>query len=80
MSRVITLAGLALSACSASPIAPADHNDQREHVAGYMVRLGYDRLVAACAFEIGKRGGTRAEAVQKCLADFKFEDTSHDHT
>lgn len=46
------------------PIAP------EEYAAVQMVRLGYDRWVAVCAYTIGKDGGSASAAQKACLVDF----------
>ncbi len=43
---------------------------ERDEIVGYMVRLGYDKWVAACAYHFGKRHLPREEMFKACMADF----------
>lgn len=73
MTRVLTIAfgAFLLAGCSVKA-EPQDSIEGREQVAGRMVRLGYDRWVAACAFHTARNGGSREDADKNCRVDFHF--------
>ena len=75
-TATIAFAGLALASCKTEAPTASQTLREKQHEenagAGYMVRLGYDKLVAACGYELGRRNAPRSELRTKCIADFAF--------
>lgn len=74
-----TAIAVALGGCGLEPEQPpptygfADNPQQesRDALAGYAVRLGYDRWAMGCGFQVAKAGGSIDDAEKKCLVDFE---------
>jgi hypothetical protein len=66
---LIILAAMALSGCVGQKPCPPAPNPA-EQAAVFMVRMGYDRWVVACAYAAAKDGRSFNEADQNCRVDF----------
>jgi hypothetical protein len=73
---LIVLAALALAACKTDAPAKAPSLREKQHeenaMAGYMVRLGYDRFAAACGYAMALKHKPRAMLAKNCTVSFSF--------
>lgn len=68
--RSVTILCFAFLLASCRYEATPDPLSSQERAAVYMLQLGYDKWVVACAYTVGRDGGSLEQADQTCRVEF----------